>query len=92
MRPRDHLQRRMGCPKCRSRPSLDGSPAVTPKASRLGQNLLQCYATARMVSEAALDGSHWTREKSFQFLKEIIKKSYKDTCSKHVQNMFKALY
>ena len=59
LRPRDHLQRRLGCPKCGgSIPgSVDGSAAAVLKAEktpRLGQHLLQSYAVADAIARAAV--------------------------------------
>ena len=60
LRPRDHLQRRLGCPKCGSSipGSVDGSAAAVLKAfsktPRLGQHLLQSYAVADAIARAAV--------------------------------------
>ena len=70
LRPRDHLQRRLGCPKCGSSipGSVDGSAAAVLKAEktpRLGQHLLQSYGVADGIARAAVgsDGSGgWVAE------------------------------
>ena len=60
MKPRDHLQRRMGCPKCgRTIPgSVDGSAAAvlkrSQKATVLGQHLLQSYGLADEIAKLAV--------------------------------------
>ncbi|CAK9051996.1 Probable UDP-glucose:glycoprotein glucosyltransferase A (Developmental gene 1109 protein) [Durusdinium trenchii] len=61
MRPRDHLQRRLGCPKCGS--SVPGSVhdtaatlarAPSETAPRWGQHRLQSYSVAEQIAAAAL--------------------------------------
>ena len=60
LRPRDHLQRRLGCPKCGSSipGSVDGSAAAVLKALSktpvLGQHLLQSYGVADAIARAAV--------------------------------------
>lgn len=63
LRPRDHLQRRLGCPKCGQRfpGSVHGSAAALLKSgpSTLGQHLLQSYAVADDIAEAAVTTETW---------------------------------
>eukprot|EP00435_Cladocopium_sp_Y103_P043819 s1671_g12.t1 len=68
LRPRDHLQRRLGCPKCGSSipGSVDGSAAAVLKAEktpRLGQHLLQSYGLADDIARVAVGSSGgWVAE------------------------------
>lgn len=61
MRPRDHIQRRLGCPKCGA--SIPGSVHDTAamllrgrETPRLGQHVLQSYSVADEIAKAAVDG------------------------------------
>ena len=61
MRPRDHIQRRLGCPKCGA--SIPGSVHDTAamllrgrETPRLGQHVLQSYSVADEIAKAAVEG------------------------------------